>query len=246
MPRFFMSGSNIISNGVAVFRGSDLNHIKVLRIKLGERLIICDGEGRDYECRLSRLGDNIAEAELIEERLSAGEPTINTTVLVSLPKGDRADFIAQKCTEAGAHEIVYFFSEHSVSRPDAKSLAKKVERWSRIAGEAAKQSGRGIIPKVRSASSLAEALDIGVKADLKLFMYETGDRIPLSAAIGSAADAKSAAIITGPEGGFEKYEADIARVSGFTICSMGPRIFRCETAPLAALTALMYATGNMD
>ena len=240
-----MSGANF-ADGIAVFRGNDLNHIKVLRIKLGEHLVICDGNGTDYECRLTRLGDNIAEVEIVEGGPSPGEPTIDAVMLASLPKGERAEFIVQKCTEAGAREIVFFLSERSVSRPDAKSLAKKVDRWGRIAEEAAKQSSRGLIPKVRAVLSLAEALDIGVKCDLRLFMYEEGERVPLRAALAGAGEKKTAAIITGPEGGFERYEADLARAAGFDVCSMGPRIFRCETAPLAALTALMYETGNLD
>ena len=239
-----MTGANL-AGGVAVFRGSDLDHIKVLRIKLGEKLIICDGNGTDYECRMTRIGDNIAEAEVEEARACPGEPSVDVTLMVSMPKGDKAEFIAQKCTEAGAKEIVYFFSDRSISRPEQKSLAKKVQRWSRIAEEAAKQAGRGYIPMVRSAAGLAEALDIGMKSDLRLFIYEEGERAPLKTALSAVPDIKTASVITGPEGGFEKYEADIARVAGFTVCSMGPRILRCETAPLVALTAIMYETGNL-
>ena len=112
--------------------------------------------------------------------------------------------------------------------------------------EAAKQSGRGIIPQVRVLSDLAEAFNTAAATDLPLFLYETGERIPMREAVEKAGAITSAAIITGPEGGFEPYEAELARHMKLHICSMGPRIFRCETAPVAALSAIMYATGNMD
>ena len=114
-----------------------------------------------------------------------------------------------------------------------------------LAEEAAKQSGRGIIPQVRAVGSFAEALDIANQTELPLFMYETGERVTLKDAIEKVTSPASAAILSGPEGGFEPYEAELAAKLGFSLCSMGPRILRCETAPVAALTALMYATGNM-
>ncbi|MBQ8264335.1 MAG: RNA methyltransferase, partial [Oscillospiraceae bacterium] len=160
-------------------------------------------------------------------------------------QGERSDYIVQKCTESGASEIVFFMCHRCVARPDAKGMEKKVQRWQRIAEEAAKQSGRGIIPRVSAVESFAEALDIAIKTDLPLFMYETGDRVELRDAIEAAGDISSAAIITGPEGGFEPYEAELAAKIGIKLCAMGPRILRCETAPVAALTALMYATGNL-
>ncbi len=245
MPRFFMAGSNI-GKGTAVISGSDAGHIKVLRLKLGDELIICDGEGNDHHCRISAFDSEQVTAEIFQTVPCPAEPDIKCTVLAGLPKqGERADYIVQKCTESGAAEIVFFLSKRCVSRPDERGMEKKLLRYQRIAEEAAKQSGRGIIPRVRAVMSFPEALDIAVKNQLILFMYETGERVPLKSAIESAGTIKSAAIITGPEGGFEKYEADLARSAGAAVCSMGERILRCETAPVAALTALMYATGNL-
>ena len=184
------------------------------------------------------------EAEVIEVVPCPAEPSVAVTVLCGLPKGDRTDYIIQKCVEAGASEIVFFLSDRCVARPDAPE--KKLERWQRIAEEAAKQSGRGIIPQVRWAGEFAEALNIANQKELKIFLYETGEREGLDAVLEANKSAKSVALITGPEGGFEPFEAELARALGFRICSMGPRILRCETAPLAALTALMYATGNLS
>jgi len=243
MARFFMAGTNLFG-GTALITGRDAEHIRVLRMRPGESLTICDGMGTDYKCRLIRSDRDEAEAEILEIVKCPAEPTVFVTVLCGLPKGDKTDFIIQKCVEAGASEIVFFYSERCITKPDTAD--KKLDRWQRIAEEAAKQSGRGIIPQVKWLPSYVDALDCAVKSELQLFMYETGERETLSSALSGSADVKSAAIITGPEGGFEKYEADMARACGMHICSMGERILRCETAPVVALTALMFASGNLE
>ena len=245
MPRFFMAGSNF-AGGTVLMTGADAEHARVLRLRVGDRIIICDGEQTDHHCTIRKITADEVEAEIVESVPCPAEPNVRCIILAGLPKqGERCDYIVQKCTESGASEIVFFVSHRCVAKPDAKGLEKKVQRWQRIAEEAAKQSGRGIIPAVSAVGSFAEALEIANRTELPLFMYETGDRVELKAAIEQAGAVSSAAILTGPEGGFEPYEAELAAKLGFRLCSMGPRIFRCETAPLAALIALMYATGNM-
>ena len=172
------------------------------------------------------------------------EPTVRSTVFAGLPKGERSDFLVQKCTEAGASEIVFFSCTRCVAK--AVNMEKKLERWQRIAEEAAKQSGRGIIPQVSWAGDFADMINIANKKDLGLFMYETGEREALSEVLDGNRDIKTAAIVTGPEGGFQPFEAELAKIVGLHICSMGERILRCETAPVVALTAAMYATGNLS
>lgn len=245
MPRFFLAGTNI-AGGTVLITGADAEHAKVLRLKVGDRIIICDGNKTDHHCVIRKITPESVEAEVTESIVSPTEPTVSTIILAGLPKqGERSDYIVQKCTESGASEIVFFLCHRCVAKPDQKGLEKKIQRWQRIAEEAAKQSGRGIIPTVSAVETFAEALDIAIKTDLPLFMYETGERVDLKTAIENAGSFKSAAILTGPEGGFEPFEAELASKIGFRICSMGPRILRCETAPLTALTALMYATGNL-
>ena len=243
MPRFFMAGSNF-KGGTVYIRGRDAEHVRVLRLRPGEDLIICDAQGTDYKCRLVSAEPDKVEAEVIEVVPCPAEPSVAVTVLCGLPKGDRTDYIIQKCVEAGAGEIVFFLSNRCVARPEAPE--KKLERWQRIAEEAAKQSGRGIIPQVRWAGEYVEALNIANQKELKIFLYETGEREGLDAVLEANKSAKSVALITGPEGGFAPYEADMARVVGLHVCSMGERILRCETAPVVATTAVMYATGNLS
>ncbi len=243
MARFFMAGTNI-KGGMAIMTGRDAEHVRVLRLRPGEDVILCDGKGTDYKCRLVMAEKEQVAAEVLEVVPCTAEPTVKVSILCGLPKGDKTDYIIQKSVEAGAEEIFFFQSARCVARPDKPE--KKLERWQRIAEEAAKQSGRGIIPQVGWAGDLAGALDVAVKKDLGLFMYETGEREPLDRVLEEARGLGSAAVITGPEGGFEKFEADLARIAGLRVCSMGERILRCETAPVVALTAIMYATGNLS
>ena len=244
MPRFFLSGGSSIAGGTAFILGEDAAHARVLRLRVGDTMIVCDG-GKDHHCTVTKITPNEVEAEIFEVVPCRGEPSVHTVVLAGIPKGsDKTDYILQKCTEAGASEIYFFASSRCVARiqgdPD-----KKIARWQRIAEEAAKQSGRGRIPTVGFLPDLAEAFNKANATALPLFLYETGERETLRDAVEGAGDIASAAILTGPEGGFAPFEAELARIMKLHVCSMGPRIFRCETAPVAALAALMYATGNM-
>ena len=227
MARFFIAGANFLGGARAIIRGRDAEHVQVLRIRPGEDVTICDTQGSDYKCRLVRSDKEEAEFEVVEVVPCKGEPSVDVTVLCGLPKGDRVDYIIQKSVEAGAHVIVFFQSN-------------------RISEEAAKQSGRGIIPQVSWAPDYGEVLNTAVHHDLPLFMYETGDREALDAVLEANKTVSSVSILTGPEGGFEPFEADLARIAGLHICSMGQRILRCETAPVVAVTAVMYATGNLS
>lgn len=245
MARFFMFGTNL-DGGRAYIRGRDAEHVRVLRLRPGEELVICDGKGKDYRCRYITSTRDEVEAEVVEVVPCKGEPDVDVTVYAGLPKGERADFLIQKCVEAGAKRIMFFDCERCVAKPDGRSMDKKLERFNRISQSAAEQSGRGMIPQVDYIHDYVEMLDSAMKADVRLFMYETGDdRVPMKEAIEGAGDFKSASVITGPEGGFSLAEARLARGAGATLCSMGERIFRCETAPVVAVTAIMYAKGEL-
>ena len=247
MPRFFIAGTNIFGDR-AIMKGRDAEHIHVLRLHPGDDVILCDTEGNDYKCRLVKSTKEEAEAEIIEVTPCRSEPDVKVSVICGLPKGsEKTDYIIQKSVEAGAYEICFFASDRCVAKiDDNDKLEKKLERWQRISEEAAKQSGRGIIPQVKWLGEYAEALNVANQKELKLFMYETGDdRETLNDVLEAGKSAESIAIITGPEGGFAQFEADLAKVLKFHICSMGERILRCETAPIVALSAAMYATGNL-
>ena len=244
MPRFFIAGSNI-SGGVAFIGEKDYEHIRVLRIRKGEVFTLCDGEGTDYECRLADETGYQAVAEILSSAPSNSEPDVRCTVYAAWPKGDKAELIVQKCVELGAAKIVFYPAHRCVSKVDEAAAAKKMLRLTRIAEEAAKQSGRGVIPDVQSHSTFSAAVFEAAKADCPLFLYEDETALGLRGALQSRKDAKTYSVMTGPEGGFEPSEAQSARDAGMLSAVMGPRILRCETAPFAALSAVMYETGNL-
>lgn len=244
MPRFFIDKANIQDNAV-VITGADADHIKVLRLHVGDEITVCDGQNTDYRCKLTAFDSEQATAEIIEAVSFDTEPSVYCTILAGFPKGERADYIIQKCTECGASEIIFFSSKRCVAKLEQKNYDKKMARFRKIAEAAAKQSGRGMIPHISAVPSLEDALDIAEKSDLTLFMYETGERLKIRDVLQAAGTVSSAAIITGPEGGFEESEVELAIQRGIHPLVMGPRILRCETAPVVAMTALMYETNNL-
>jgi len=244
MARFFVTASNIFG-GIAYLSSSDAEHIKALRIRNGETFTVCDGNGTDYSCVLTKMDKDGAEAQVLETSPSVGEPSVKVTIYAAFSKSDKLDHVVQKAVELGAEQIVLFPSRRCVARPEGTALVKRLLRLSRIAEEAAKQCGRGIVPTVTAMTSYEAAIEAAAGADLPLFCYEDETELSMAQAMASCPEAKTVSIVTGPEGGFEYEEAQQAAACGLKSVTMGKRILRCETAPLVALTAVMYATGNL-
>lgn len=242
MARFFVAASNIFG-GIAYIKGKDAEHARVLRLREGEIVVVCDGKGNEYSCRIKSSSPQEVTAEIVSEGPSAGEPDVACTVFAAWPKGDKAETIVQKSVELGAVKIVFFPSERCVSRPDADSAMKKCARLNKIAEEAAKQCGRGILPSVSCVASYAEMLSASSECAVRLFFYEGGGESLRD--IFKRDNPASVAIVTGPEGGFEPSEAEMAKDCGLVPATLGNRILRCETAPPAALAAIMLLTGNL-
>ena len=242
MPKFFLS-AEAVTGDTLVLTGEQYNHAKVLRLRTGDAVIVCDGRGTDYRCTVSEVCEGEMILQIDSSGSSGSEAAVSVTVYMALPKGDKLEHVIQKATELGAEAIVTFPTARCVSRPDEKSLRKKLERWQKIAASAAEQSGRGRIPEVRTLPSYAAALKEAASADLSVLFYENEEQRTFRSAI-EAAPFRTAALMTGPEGGLEHSEVMQAEVAGLQICTLGSRILRCETAPLCALSALMYAVGE--
>lgn len=237
MVRFFVTPQELDGDDITL-TGENEQHKKVLRLKDGEPVLLCDGQGREALCRIS--GDGL----MVEERrLSETEAHVQVSVYMAFPKADKLEHVIQKATELGASEIVAFPSARCVSRPDEKSLKKKLERWQKIALSAAEQSGRGRVPQVVVLGSFREALERGGKADKALLFYENEEAVTLKMALANG-DYRTVSLLTGPEGGLEEKEVRDARAAGWEVCTLGKRILRCETAPLCALSAVMYDAGE--
>ena len=239
MTRFFVSPEELGNDNITL-TGENAGHAKVLRLKVGEQVLVCDGEGKECLCAVVDSNWNL---EVLERRESDSEPAVQVSVYMAFPKADKLEHVIQKATELGAYEIVAFPSARCVSKPDEKSLKKKLERWQKIAASAAEQSGRGRIPRVVILPSYAEALKRGAQSDLPMLFYENERATTLHMAL-NAGEWKSAALLTGPEGGLEEKEVSQAMDAGWRVCTLGRRILRCETAPLCALSAVMYAAGE--
>lgn len=242
MTRFFVTPEEL--NGTRIMlTGENAAHAKVLRIKHGEEVLVCDGQGNEALCVVSDAvtGDYILEIK--ERRESVSEPTIRASIYMALPKADKLEHVIQKATELGTYEIVTFPTARCVSRPDEKSLKKKLERWQKIAASAAEQSGRGRIPEVVVLNSFSLALDRALRSDVSIVFYENEHATTFRQVL-SAGNFESVSLISGPEGGFEESEIALAQQKGLKICTLGNRILRCETAPLCGLSALMYHVGE--
>lgn len=242
MARFFVEPEELQA-AMPTLTGENAAHAKVLRLKPGEEVLLCDGQGMECCCRVQEITPQTVTLLPVERRSSASEPEVNASVYMAFPKADKLEHVIQKATELGAYEIVAFPSARCISRPDDKSLRKKQERWQKIAASAAEQSGRGRIPQVVVLNSYAEALERAGKADLALLFYENEHATTLRMALESGSY-RTVSLLTGPEGGLEPGEVEQAREAGFRICTLGSRILRCETAPLCALSAVMYASGE--
>ena len=244
MPKFFVpeaaSGAQFL-----VLTGENAAHAKVLRLKPGEQVTVCDANGTDFHCTVSDIAPDQISLVVQQEEPSRAEPQVFCSVYMAYAKAEKLEHVIQKATELGACEIVAFPSSRCVAKPDEKSLAKKLARWQKIADSAASQSGRGRIPQVRTVGSFREAVEQAARSDLALFPYENEQTLSLRTCL-SAGGFQSVSIMTGPEGGFSEEEVLLAGQKNMKICSLGPRILRCETAPLCALTAVLYATGALD
>lgn len=231
-----------IADGSAYLNGADAHHLAVvLRAKAGDDVTVCDGLGTDYACRVRLAGKERVEMDIISRHPSESEPHTAVTLYVGYPKQDKLETIIQKATELGAVRVVPFFSRYCVAAP--KNEEKKNVRYQRVALEAAKQSGRGRVPEVAMPLSFDEMLRDAAACDTVLFCDEAGGA-PLHSRLKDTAH--SVAIVTGSEGGFSREEAEKAAAAGFLPVGLGPRILRCETAPLAALSVVMALTGNLQ
>ena len=242
MTRFFVLPEEVKPDFM-VLTGENAQHAKVLRLKNGEQVMVCDGQGNEYICTVSDVSPEQIGLVVMKQQSSESEAAVRVSVYMAFPKADKLEHVIQKATELGAYEIVAFPTARCVSRPDEKSLKKKLERWQKIAASAAEQSGRGAIPQVRVLPSYKAALEQAAKADKALLFYENERATTLHMALQSS-PYKTVSLLTGPEGGLDVSEVEQAMEMGMQVCTLGKRILRCETAPLCALSAVMYDAGE--
>lgn len=242
MNRFYIEREQVSDTTITV-TGSDVNHIKnVLRMKLGESILFCDCQGKDYHCTIQNIEGQTIEAAIVEVTDTETELPTKLYLFQGLPKKDKMELIVQKAVELGVTEVIPVMMKRTIVKlEDKKKEAKKIERWQSIATSAAKQSNRGVIPTVSEVLTYKEALQRAKEMDVVLLPYENEDGMAgTREVIRSVKGKQSVGIFIGPEGGYEESEIEMARELGMKPITLGKRILRTETAGLATLSILMF------
>lgn len=245
MPKFF---SEKIFEDKIIIDSEDVAHIKrVLRLKEGDSITVCDGKGYDYDARISEIADREIQCEIIAKVPAGTEPPVKVVLFQGLPKASKMDYIIQKNTELGISEITpCAMSRCVVKLEDKKAEAKKAERWQKVANEAAKQCGRGIIPRINQPCNLNRAIEEMKKLDCAFALYECESDKSLRKILTENRNVGTLGFLIGPEGGFDPAEIEKLHEAGIPSVGLGKRILRTETAGEAVLSMVMYEIGDIN
>lgn len=254
MRRVFVPSEQVGEDRI-IIHGDDVKHMRdVLRMKEGDKVTATCGRGTDYYCEISSVGEDEITLSILEEEADASELPVKISLYQALPKGDKLELVIQKAVELGVYEVIPMRTARSVVKLDDAKAAKKQARWQKISEEAAKQSGRGIVPEVLSVMDFDKAVERASACDHVLIPYELCDDYSLTDRLresicgkhgssdeqdGSGSTEKSIAVFIGSEGGFERSEVELVKKNGGEEISLGHRILRTETAAIAVLAHLM-------
>ena len=243
MRRFTVSPERL-AGGRITFDADESRHLaRVLRLRPGDTVVATDGTGRDYTVRLDGVGEAVTGTVLAE---AAGIPAspLAVTLVQGVPRGDKMEAIVRAATELGVARVWPALCARTVVRLEPARWRDRARRWQRVAREAAKQSGRAVIPEIEPPRPLARWLEARDAADLALCAWEAGG-LPLQSVLGAAVAPRTALVVVGPEGGLAGEEVDAARARGLTVVSLGPRILRTETAGPALVAILQSRFGDL-
>ena len=244
MPRFYVPNPSI-QDELLKIEGEEVKHIrKVLRLKAGDKIIVFNGLGKEYEGTILEEKPSSVLVKVQDIFFPQKDSPLEVTLAQSLLKGEKMDFLIQKATELGVKEIIPFFSSRSVPLLERSRRQQRRRRWERIAVEASKQCGRGVVPKIESLKEYSEMLQIASPDGLRLVLWER-DGIKLKEVLETSGERVKIFFVVGPEGGFSREEVDEAERSGFTPVILGRRILRAETASLCVLSILQYQRGDI-
>ncbi|BBI34749.1 16S rRNA (uracil(1498)-N(3))-methyltransferase [Cohnella abietis] len=252
MQRYFVPETQMGETSVKL-DGEDARHLAaVMRSKPGDFFIACNGLGRDVLAKIVSIDKDNVQADITEVLETHAEMAWKVTIAQSLPKGDKLEIVIQKGTEAGAVAFQPFVSQRTVVQYDERKEVKRLERWRKIAKEAAEQSHRSVIPQIHAVSTWKSLLKQFSEYDLILFCYEEEGRsgaglrdVLAKYRSSSLAEAPRVLVVIGPEGGFAPQEADAATATNAHLIGLGKRILRTETAALFALACLAYESGEL-
>lgn len=253
MQRYFIPPDRFEADRITV-TGDDAHHLtRVMRAEIGDTFICSDGREREALVEITQLGKDTVEAAIVESLSMTSEPDVNVWVAQSLPKGDKMETVIQKGTEIGASRFIPFISERTIVQYDERKESKRLERWHKIAKEAAEQAHRNRIPGIESMHSWKQLLARAGDFALALICYEKEGQLQLRellrGMVGEQGEKsglpKQVLLIIGPEGGFTEKEIAEAERAGCKPVSLGKRILRTETAALVGVTCILYESGEM-
>ncbi len=230
-----------LRSGAVRLRGAELRHLRdVLRMRRGARIEVFDGEGGSFVAEVAAIGASAADLTVLDAVDRRTESPLALTLAVAIAKGAKLDWVVEKATELGVSRIVPFTCERTI--PERAEFASRGRRWRRIAAVAAAQSGRTVSPQLDEVVNFPDIVQRARRHDRSLLFWERGVD-----ALGARQQAgvRDVLVATGPEGGFTEAEAADAQAGGFTICTLGPRILRAETAALAAVALAQHRWGDL-
>jgi len=236
----FVPPEQITKNNVFI-TGDEARHLAlVLRVQPGELISILDGQGNRYECSVQQIHKKEVRARILKKITHSAESPLSVILAQGIPKGNKMDFIIQKATELGVCKIIPLVTERSQVRH-----THKIERWRKIAISASQQSGRARIPEISEPISFTEFLEMDDKSSLRLIFSEEREGGSLKTVLYNMRHVRDITLLIGPEGGFSQEEVKIAIHRGYIKISLGPRIMRTETSPIAVISIIQYELGDM-
>jgi 16S rRNA (uracil1498-N3)-methyltransferase len=244
MPRFYVPNPTL-QNGFLKIEGEEVKHIrKVLRLRAGDKLILFNGLGKEYEGTIIKEGSSSVLVKVQNISLPQKDSPLEVTLAQSLLKGEKMDFLIRKATELGVKRIIPFLSSRSVPFLEKSKRPERHHRWERIAVEASKQCGRGVVPRIEPLKDYSEMLQIASPGGLRFILWER-EGVKLREVLEKSKEKTVIFFVVGPEGGFGQEEVDEAERSGFTPVTLGRRVLRAETASLCLLSILQYERGDI-
>lgn len=245
MNRFFIDSNYVGSSHTEIIDRDDVHHIShVLRLKKGDKIVVCDSKGFDYTCEISEIEKDSILLYIADKQKGGREPDVRISLYQGIPKQGKFELIVQKSVELGVEKIIPVFMERSVVK-ETPRFTKKIERFNTVAKEAAKQCQRSFVPTVSEAADFRQILKDFKEFDIVVFPYEEEESFTIRDYLeqikkNTVDSVRDVALVIGPEGGFSKEEASALIEKGIRPVSLGKTVLRTETAAIAALSMLIY------
>lgn len=245
MRRFFVRPDDIGTQELRL-RGDEADHlVRVLRLGPGAQVIVFDGSGHEYVTVVEGLDTGGVVCRILFDATPQASPSTSIILGQGLPKAEKFDWVIQKTTELGVSDIAPLITERVIPHLSGAHMARKIDRWEKLAREACKQSGRATVPHLRAPMPVQAFFVSCQSSELKLVLWEGEERRLLRTVLAGSAPVASVAVVVGPEGGLTAQEVACGEAYGFLPTGLGKRILRTETAAVVAVALLQHRFGDL-